>query len=343
MPAPYQNPGLAMSPTTRNDPALVKALQRDLRALGYLRAGIDGVFGQGTAAALRACRYDLLHNDGASRSNDGRAPVAVLSYNRGRVQDDAATALDQPLADCIAEMAADPLFPKLPASADPAGDNRRANAAIAAMRSARAPRPFVQAIVQQESGGRHFVEPHGADEDTFVLLGVDHAKGAPPQQITSRGFGIGQYTLFHHPPTADEVRRYILDPVGSAGNAFLELRDKFDHFVGSSDDHTAEHPRQSALRPCKYPTGDPRYMADCVACAHAVRAVDIVAGTPLFPGAAETYQPDALYPTATYRGVPDRAEFGCDWPYAVRRYNGSGPDSYHYQTTILLKLAAMSA
>ena len=42
-------------------------------------------------------------------------------------------------------------------------------------------------------------------------------------------------------------------------------------------------------------------------------------------------------------GVPDRAEFGCDWPYAVRRYNGSGPDSYHYQTTILLKLAAMSA
>jgi hypothetical protein len=332
-----------MSPLTRNDPPVVKALQRDLRALGYLRAGIDGVFGQGTAAALRACRYDLLHNDGASRGGDGRAPVAVLSYNRGRVHDTAGDALDPPLADCIAEMAADPAFPKLPSSADPAADNRRANEAIAAMRSALAPRPFVQAIAQQESDGRHFAVPHGADEDSFVVVGTDHARGAPPEQITSRGYGIGQYTLFHHPPTADEVRRYILDPVGSAGNAFRELREKFDGFVASSADRNAERPRQSALRLCKYAATDARYMADCVACARAVRTVDIAPGTRLFPGAAESYQTDAVYPAAVYRGVPDRAEFGCDWPYAVRRYNGDGLDSYHYQTIILKKLLAMTA
>jgi hypothetical protein len=30
-----------------------------------------------------------------------------------------------------------------------------------------------------------------------------------------------------------------------------------------------------------------------------------------------------------------RAEIPCDWPYAVRRYNGSGINSYHYQVRIL--------
>jgi hypothetical protein len=36
--------------------------------------------------------------------------------------------------------------------------------------------------------------------------------------------------------------------------------------------------------------------------------------------------------------VPDRAALGCDWPYAVRRYNGSGVDSYHYQFQVLERL-----
>jgi hypothetical protein len=36
--------------------------------------------------------------------------------------------------------------------------------------------------------------------------------------------------------------------------------------------------------------------------------------------------------------VPDRAKLGCDWPYAVRRYNGSGVNSYHYQYQVLQRL-----
>lgn len=36
--------------------------------------------------------------------------------------------------------------------------------------------------------------------------------------------------------------------------------------------------------------------------------------------------------------MPDRAAFGCDWPYAVRRYNGSGINSYHYQAQVLRRL-----
>jgi len=36
--------------------------------------------------------------------------------------------------------------------------------------------------------------------------------------------------------------------------------------------------------------------------------------------------------------VPNRAAFPCDWPYAARRYNGSGPLSYNYQSRILRNL-----
>ena len=32
-----------------------------------------------------------------------------------------------------------------------------------------------------------------------------------------------------------------------------------------------------------------------------------------------------------------RRNFECDWPYAVRRYNGSGPNSYSYQALVLKK------
>ena len=40
----------------------------------------------------------------------------------------------------------------------------------------------------------------------------------------------------------------------------------------------------------------------------------------------------------SYDAVPVRAKIGCDWPYAVRRYNGSGVNSYHYQTRIMRKV-----
>ena len=68
--------------------------------------------------------------------------------------------------------------------------------------------------------------------------------------------------------------------------------------------------------------------------------VEIERGTPDYAGANFGYQPDQYYPTAVYHGVPNRADFLCDWPYAARRYNGSGNDSFHYQTRILLNLLA---
>ena len=87
-------------------------------------------------------------------------------------------------------------------------------------------------------------------------------------------------------------------------------------------------------RGLRFPEG-PVWMKD-----GSVALVEIERGTPAYAGANFGYQPDQYYPTAVYHGVPNRADFLCDWPYAARRYNGSGNDSFHYQTRILLNLLA---
>ena len=87
-------------------------------------------------------------------------------------------------------------------------------------------------------------------------------------------------------------------------------------------------------------------MRDCANCARAAPKLDIVSqaqgGTPFFAGSGGAYHPTQYYSTPRYSNVPDRAAFACDWPYAARRYNGSGVNSYHYQTKILLNLAGLA-
>jgi peptidoglycan hydrolase-like protein with peptidoglycan-binding domain len=344
--APYQQAGLLIQRGCNVASDVIRALQRDLRALGYLRSGIDGAFGPGTEAALRALQFDLLHNAGASTGGDGAAPVAITAFNGTPAAPAVAEVngvMDQALADCIARMLADPRVPQLPCCDNPATENGKALAAIAASTSSVAPVPFISAIVRQESGGMHFQVPGHASNDNFIVVGVDHNAGNA-DQISSRGYGIGQYTLFHHPPRPEEIKDFMLDPVRNVQKAQIELRDKFDKFVvGPADkaaDRLAEHPLL-ALRPCRYAVADPRYLRDCRNCANSVRKISIAPGTPLYAGCADSFQPTQYYGSATYIDVPERAGFLCDWPYAVRRYNGSGVNSFHYQTRVLQILAAL--
>jgi len=337
MPLAYRNAGLSQGKS--QDAALVRALQQDLRSLGYLYRGIDGEFGAGTVQAVRRLQFDLMQNDGSSTNNNGPAPVALTSFNQGVTA--VTGVVDAALADSIEAALADPRVPRLPRSDDPVAANRAAMDAVADIRSATAPTPYLLAIFRQESSGQHFAVPSGRqDSDTFVTVGLDH-NGPSPDQVTSRGYGLGQYTLFHHPPSTDEVRDFIADPVRNVQKAFAELRDKFDNFIAgpasTADDRQAEHPRLS-LRLCRYASGDARYMRACKDCAIEAGKVDIGPGTPLYHGSSQTYGQAKYYSNPSYTGVPDRAAFLCDWPYAVRRYNGSGPDSFNYQAKILTNL-----
>ena len=164
--------------------------------------------------------------------------------------------------------------------------------------------------------------------------------------MTSRGYGVGQYTLFHHPPSTEEVQDFMTDVGRNLQKAADELREKFDDFVNGStggtraDDRIAEHDTVP-LRVWKHADDDPRFMTDCKACARAAGETDIQPGvTPYYPGSRGTYRSTQYYnfDTLDFSGVPTRANFDCDWPYAVRRYNGSGPNSYSYQALVLKKL-----
>jgi hypothetical protein len=323
----------------------VRQLQTDLRALGYLRAGIDAALGPATQSAIAALQWDLLHNDGQSAKSDGPAPLAIRDYNRGKLTS-VTGEYDAPTAECVAAMKADDRFFKLPDTADARGANARIPDAIAALDDARVPPPFLRAIAQQESECRHWHEPAGEDTDTFVTVGLDTNDRACPFRITSRGFGAVQPTLFHHPPRPEEIRA-IADLAANLRIGASALRAKFENFVVSAspsaraDDRLAEI-GASPLRACRYEGGDPRYMKDCANCARRVDTLDILPGrTSLYPNAGLVYEPTSYYRRADYSQVPNRANFGCDWPYAVRRYNGSGVNSYLYQVKVLKYLAAL--
>ncbi len=324
----------------------IRDLQRDLRQLGYLADGIDGDFGGATEAAVKALRYDLLHNSGKSAKDDGNSTVGVLDYNRGRVVD-VTGIVDYQLAGCISDMLDDNNFPKLPKTDDPMQENGRIVTLIKEMPSTEVPNPFLMGILQQESGLKHYNEPSKNDEDTYIVVGLDTNAGEK-HIITSRGFGAGQYTLFHHPPRQKEVEDIMLDIGKNVQKAIHELRDKFDNFVNGdttgtkADDRLAEY-GSGPLRLCKYAAGDPRYMKDCTRCMMDAGQRDIKEGvTPFYKGSKYKFVPTQYYKKADYSSVPIRANVGCDWPYAVRRYNGAGINSYHYQVRVLKNVLVMT-
>jgi hypothetical protein len=109
-----------------------------------------------------------------------------------------------------------------------------------------------------------------------------------------------------------------------------------------ADDRLVEHPGEP-LRPCKFAADDPRYLKDCQRCAHEVGAAPVVENvTPVYAGSSELFRTTKYYAKASYQSVPIRANFECDWPYAARRYNGSGINSYHYQLRILRYLRSLT-
>ena len=134
----------------------------------------------------------------------------------------------------------------------------------------------------------------------------------------------------------------IRDPVQNAVAAIQELLLKFNIYVigpsSTADDRIAEFGR-GPLRLCQYQPADPKYLRDCANCCVSADKVNIVAGvTPVIAGSPATYE-KTQYHIGSYNNVPNRATIPCDWPYAMRRYNGSGPDSYAYQAEVLKRIA----
>lgn len=325
----FVQPGLVLQSGMQSNE--VRDLQQALRELGYLRGGVDGKFGGGTEAGVKALQYDLLNNSG--KGSDGNAPVAITSFNKGRVA--GVTGIcDQATAACVAEMLSDPSFVRLPIAADPVSANKSVRQKISIAKSTEVPVRFIAAILKQESDLQHYNE-----QDKVITLGLDTNDSAQSYAITSRGYGAGQFTIFHHPPRQEEVDDFMNDVDRNLSKAEKELREKFDKFVNGPSDKADDRQQEigsGALRICKYTAGDSRYLTDCRTCAADAGSRDIVQNqTPWYAGSPNLYVPTQYYSSANYPNSPKREAFGCDWPYAVRRYNGGGINSYHYQARVL--------
>ena len=339
----YRQPRLVLEKGGRNvSERQIKDLQQDLRRLGYLKSGIDGKFGNLTQRAVKSLQHDLLYNDGKSTGNDGSAPVMVLDYNRKRVVD-VTGIVDQDIVACVSDMLEDPDFPLLPKADNPKRENNMIANKIAGMSSQKVPIPFLMAILKQESGMKHFLEPNPGDEDTYITVGLD-TNSSRKHIITSRGYGLGQYTLFHHPPKSEEIGDFMLDVGKNLTKAINELKYKFDNFVNGSTSGTRADDRQveygnGPLRICKYAIEDPHYLKNCKQCLENASVEEIRVGvTPFYEGCSHRFQITQYYKKQIYHDVPVRKNIGCDWPYAMRRYNGSGVNSYHYQVRVLKHL-----
>jgi hypothetical protein len=239
-----------------------------------------------------------------------------------------------------------PDFPLLPKADHPKEENSRIADLIKNLPSQAVPTPFIVAMLRQESNLKHYHEPSKNDEDTYIVIGVD-TNANEKHIITSRGYGAGQYTLFHHPPRGDEVEGFMLDVEKNLNKAVWELKYKFDHFVNGdttgtrADDRIAEF-GEGPLRMCKHPAADSKYMKDCRQCMIDAGQQNIQEGvTRLYRGSKSSFEPTQYYKRADYEAVPIRKNVACDWPYAARRYNGSGINSYHYQTIVLRNLLAL--
>jgi hypothetical protein len=233
-------------------------------------------------------------------------------------------------------------FPKLPRSANPAAANAEVVSSLHDNPDLDVPTPFLIAMLRQESDLQHFRVPAGNDEDSYLTVGLDRnsKKVNADVAITSRGYGAGQYTLFHHPARADEVQDFMLDPVGNVSKAAEEYRSKFDRFVNGptsgtrADDRIAEA-GAGLLRECKFARTDSKFMRDCQACLQALPKTTIRSGDAFYAGSSGVFAKTQYYKTESYSAIPLRSKVPCDWPYASRRYNGAGVNSYHYQTRVL--------
>jgi hypothetical protein len=195
------------------------------------------------------------------------------------------------------------------------------------------PPTFIKAILKQETGMAHY------DIDGFVYVGCDET--SPTYVYKSRGWGMGQYTITHHPPTIKEAEEFINNPVNNIAKVVKELKEKFDLYIVSNSPAQRADERMGFLREsskhkyiigksrgnspliaCKYEKSSPKYMKDCINCVKNARRED------------EWYG-DLRWHKSSHKNVPVWSDIPCDWPVAVRRYNGSGPNSFAYRAEIL--------
>ena len=123
------------------------------------------------------------------------------------------------------------------------------------------------------------------------------------------------------------------------------MRGKFDRFVIGPDSRLTiafTEAGSGPLRLCKFDSADPLYIATASTASSRRELRTSSLGKRPCRWLSDTYQATQHTKSLLRRTCPFRRNIACDWPYAVRRYNGSGPNSYDYQAEFLLKFCTPS-
>lgn len=199
------------------------------------------------------------------------------------------------------------------------------------------PKPLVLAVLEQESNLMWY------RKDGYPTIGLDYNNKVQPYVITSRGLFLSQRTVFDYPFKQEQLNQY--DSVEVDLNFVVDLLNlKYDKFIVSKDPKTNDDLRSSSfgsedLRGCKYETSDSRYKSDCKNCVWSGDLRDYKKDRSVLGDKKQWVLKSSQYhKIKQYLQFPDYSKFPCDYLFSIRRYNGSGINSFHYLMRVLKHL-----
>lgn len=238
------------------------------------------------------------------------------------------------LLNIVEKMWEDPSIPVVSKVNNPDQANDQISSIMKTSLSKVFPNPLALAVLKQETHWKWF------RSDGYPTVGLDFNNKSQPYVITSRGLFLSQRTIFNYPFPQESLDSF--DSVSEDLKFVINALDlKYKRYVVSADVRARDDLRfksfgDQPLRGCKYEQSDERFMKDCKNCVWSGKLKDYKEGKSLIdvPG-KWVLKPSIYHRNKDYLGYPDYEDFPCDYVYAIRRYNGSGVNSFHYLMRVL--------
>lgn len=274
--------------------------------------------------AVKSLQHEILSNDSLKKFNQGRVTAVDGESSLG-------------ILAVLQDMSKSPSLARLSPALNPSKGNQAMKERLSGYLNSKFPTPLVMAVLTQETNLKWY------RKDGYPLVGLDY-NSDEDYIITSRGLFYSQRTIFSYPISKKEFDS-MNDLESDMEFFFDHIFGKYQNFVVSSSAKARDDLRYSVpefkdldLRGCKYEESDSKYMKDCKACLKECPSKDYLMGDSLLGNGRWIIKPTHYHRIQDYEGFPDFHHFPCDYVFTIRRYNGSGINSFHYLMRVLAHL-----